>query len=466
MEHQLALKTPRETAVDAQQTWPTVADDAQASGSVHRPAQPASPVSSDGAGGQRRAPVNPATVLKHHRNTLSVYEQAEILSYPQVLYYGARAKRKVQGVSNTKPNRGYDDERGDYIVQLRDHIAYRYEIMEILGKGSFGQVLRCYDYQTERYVAMKLIRNKRRFHLQAQIEVSVLEFLRQRDADRSHCIVQMIDHFTFRDHLCITFELLGRNLYELIKMNNFAGFSIDLTRHFAVQILRCLKLLQENGIIHCDMKPENILLASPVDATIKVIDFGSSCFSNRCLYTYIQSRFYRSPEVILGQPYGIAIDMWSLGCVLAELYTGYPLFPGENEVQQLACIMEILGVPSDAYLQRSSRRDTFFDALGAPKLQPDSSGRLRMPSTRLLSQALRYPDNAFFVDFVSRCLAWDPFRRMTPADALEHPWIAGGGAQIAPVLPDSVRATLDAQSAPSVLSPDDARPSSCESTQV
>ena len=80
------------------------------------------------------------------------------------------------------------------------------------------------------------------------------------------------------------------------------------------------------------------------------------------MYTYIQSRFYRSPEVILGMSYNMAIDMWSLGCILAELYTGYPLFPGENEQEQLSCIMEIQGVPDRYLIEKSSRKKVFFGA--------------------------------------------------------------------------------------------------------
>jgi serine/threonine protein kinase len=93
---------------------------------------------------------------------------------------------------------------------------------------------------------------------------------------------------------------------------------------------------------------------------IRVIDFGSSCYENERLYTYVQSRFYRSPEVILGLPYTISIDMWSFGCVLAEIFTGYPLFPGENESEQLACIMEVKGVPDASFLARGNRSKHFF----------------------------------------------------------------------------------------------------------
>jgi len=95
-------------------------------------------------------------------------------------------------------------------------------------------------------------------------------------------------------------------------------------------------------------------------ADIKVIDFGSSCFENEKVYTYIQSRFYRSPEVILGMNYGLPIDMWSLGCILAELFTGYPIFPGENEQEQLACIMEMFGPPEKHLIEKSTRKKLFF----------------------------------------------------------------------------------------------------------
>lgn len=113
-------------------------------------------------------------------------------------------------------------------------------------------------------------------------------------------------------------------------------------------------------MIHCDLKPENILLKQPDRSGIRVIDYGSSCYSNEKVYTYIQSRFYRAPEVILGLDYGLPIDMWSTGCILAELYTGKPLFPGENEPDQLACIMQLLGVPNKDYLDRCARKKQFF----------------------------------------------------------------------------------------------------------
>jgi dual specificity tyrosine-phosphorylation-regulated kinase 2/3/4 len=189
-------------------------------------------------------------------------------------------------------------------------------------------------------------------------------------------------------------------------------------------MLSALCLLKSKRVIHCDLKPENILLAHPMHSEIKVIDFGSSCFEHEKVYTYIQSRFYRSPEVILGMSYGIPIDMWSLGCILAELLTGYPIFPGENEQEQLACIMEIFGPPEKHLIEKSSRKKLFFDSMGKPRVTVSSKGRRRRPSSKTLQQALKCDDDAF-LDFIRRCLRWDPERRLKPDEAMQHEFVVG-----------------------------------------
>ncbi|CAG2221099.1 DYRK2_3_4 [Mytilus edulis] len=164
---------------------------------------------------------------------------------------------------------------------------------------------------------------------------------------------------------------------------------------------------------HCGQ--ENILLRQRGQSSIKVIDFGSSCYEHQRVYTYIQSRFYRSPEVILGLPYSMPIDMWSFGCILAELYTGYPLFPGENEVEQLACIMEVMGLPPNNVLEQATRRRLFFDSKGNPRSITNSKGKKRRVGSKDLQQAVKTSD-ANFLDFIRRCLEWDPSIRMTPEE--------------------------------------------------
>lgn len=364
--------------------------------------------------------LNANAALKLYMKSLSTHERTEILEYSQVYFTGHHAN-KVRDHS-ASPNFGYDDDRGDYRIVQHDHIAYRFEVLEILGKGSFGQVVKAYDYKNKLHTAIKVIRNKKRFHQQAQVEVRLLEHLRKHDPDDAYNCIRMNGYFHFRGHLCITFELLSLNLYDFIKQNKFAGFTLGLIRRFAIQILNALKFLHHHRIVHCDLKPENILLKTPNKSGIKVIDFGSSCFDSQSMYTYIQSRFYRSPEVILGLGYSMPIDMWSLGCILAELHTGYPLFPGENEVEQLLAIMEIQGLPPRRMVEESKRSKVFFDGAGNPKIVANSRGKKRRPNTKDLATVLRTHDSKF-LSFMNACLAWDPKERLTPEEGLSHPWI-------------------------------------------
>ena len=376
-------------------------------------------------------PMTPAAALRQYKSSMSLYEQGEILDYPQVYFVGPNA-RKQRNTASQADNNGFDDDRGDYLWQVHDHIGFRYEILGVLGKGSFGQVLKCFDWKTNQLTALKVIRNKKRFHQQALIEVKLLQQLKQRDADGSAAVVHVTDNFYFRAHMCITFEMLSINLYELIKNNKFQGLSLSLVRRIAVQLLHSLKFLRKQNIIHCDLKPENILLRSANKSAIKVIDFGSSCLVHERMYTYIQSRFYRAPEVILGLPYDTAIDMWSFACILAELLTGYPIFPGENEVEQLACQMEILGLPPASMINVASRRKLFFDSSGNPRIVPNSRGRRRQPGSKDLASVQRANDRQF-VSFLQGCLQWDKSERFTPEQALKHPWIAvseGGEGEV------------------------------------
>jgi len=383
--------------------------------------------------------MTPTEAIRKFGNKLSLFEQTEIREFQQIYFIGGNAK-KPSGTGNEANNNGFDDDKHFYLHVPHDHIAYRYEVLKEIGKGSFGQVIKAYDHKTHQHVALKIMRNEKRFQRQAQEEIKILQFLKGQDKENTLNVVHMHESFSFRNHICITFELLSMNLYELIKKNNFKGFSLQLVRKFAYSMLQCLDTLHKNKIIHCDMKPENVLLKQQGRSGIKVIDFGSSCYEHQRVYTYIQSRFYRAPEVILGAKYTMSIDMWSYGCILAELLTGYPIFAGEDEGDQLALIIEVLGMPPQQLLDVSKRARHFISSKGYPRycsvtMQADGTvilgagkskrGKHRgTPGTRdLVKSALRGCDDPLFIDFMQRCLEWDPTRRLTPTQALRHPWI-------------------------------------------
>jgi len=176
--------------------------------------------------------------------------------------------------------------------------------------------------------------------------------------DPRSLMVQLHEHFSHREHVCLVFEALGVNLLQLLQQNGCRGLSLSLVRFFSKQLLQALVLLRKLGVIHCDLKPENILLRNLQSPAIKIIDFGSACYEQQLPTTsYIQSRFYRSPEVLLGHPYGCEIDTWSLGCIVGEFFLGLPLFPGESEYNQLYRIVEMLGARVAATSRDEPRRD-------------------------------------------------------------------------------------------------------------
>lgn len=191
-----------------------------------------------------------AQTLKLYMKDMNDHESGEILDYQTVYYLGQNVEQKIKGSILKTPNYGYDDEEGDYKVVLNDHISYRYQVIDFLGKGSFGQAIKCYDHKDNRYVCIKIIKSKKRFFKQGLIEVKILKFLTDNDPEGLHNAVKMEDSFIFRKHLCIVFELLSINLYEFLKNNNFSGVSLSLVKRFAVQLLLCLEFLHAHQIIH------------------------------------------------------------------------------------------------------------------------------------------------------------------------------------------------------------------------
>jgi dual specificity tyrosine-phosphorylation-regulated kinase 2/3/4 len=353
--------------------------------------------------------------LTQFYDRLNEFEYKEIASYPEI-YFIAKTKRKFTGK--------FCDERFYYRCFVGDHIAYRYEIVKLLGDGSFGMVLQCFDHKTQTMVALKILRKGKKFAKIGEMEAGVLEVLRIESDEEA--IVKKLDQFKFRGHFFIVFELLSIDLYQFLKKNEFHGANLNIIKRIAVQIIIALKHIHASGFIHCDLKPENILFKAENKSSIKIVDFGSACEKTSKVYTYIQSRFYRAPEVILDAGYSEKIDMWSLGCILYELYKGVPIFQGVNELDQLCKIVEVLGDIPEVLAQNCKRKTVFFnDEL---KLK-DKNGDVVKPAIRTVPGLIKNAEK-YFIDFLIECLKIDPSERIDAETALSHPWIKGSKAPV------------------------------------
>jgi len=370
--------------------------------------------------------------------------------YINQVYYANKKKRQAamnHSMYSKKEkkevfNEGYDDENWDYIVKSGEVFNDRFQIEKLIGKGSFGQVVKAFDRKNQEYVAIKIIKNKKPFFQQAKLEIEILEQLNGLDPHDQYNLVRLKDHFVFRNHQCVVFELLSHNLYDLLRNTNFRGVSLNLIRKFARQVISGLAFLAlpNINIIHCDLKPENILLRHPKRSSIKVIDFGSSCRGNEIVYSYIQSRFYRSPEVLLGLPYRVSIDMWSLGCILVEMHTGEPLFSGQDELDQMCKICEVLGLPPEHMLISSTKAKKFFSVVNGRQYKLKRNGRPEVsPGSRSLASIIgvetfgpggrrkaepghTVQDYLKFKDLIDKFLEYNPQTRISPYTALQHPF--------------------------------------------
>ncbi len=176
-------------------------------------------------------------MLINYGQYLNDREKAEILDYREVFYFGENVSQQGDKVPEISRNDGFDDAEGYCVYKQHGQFAYRYEVLELLGKGSFGQVFKCKDHKTGNVVALKVIKNKKRFQQQAIVEVRVLDAVRKAGKDGTAYIVEMLDYFTFRNHICLTFELLSITLYDFMRINSF---SVYILAYIDCRDSRCL----------------------------------------------------------------------------------------------------------------------------------------------------------------------------------------------------------------------------------
>uniref|UniRef100_A0A8C2GPW5 non-specific serine/threonine protein kinase n=1 Tax=Cyprinus carpio TaxID=7962 RepID=A0A8C2GPW5_CYPCA len=365
----------------------------------------------------------------------------------------------AQSIPNSAPTTKSSSSNGEGDYQLVQHeilcsVSNSYEVLEFLGRGTFGQVAKCWKRGTNEIVAIKILKNHPSYARQGQIEVSILNRLSAENADEFN-FVRSYECFQHKGHTCLVFEMLEQNLYDFLKHSKFSPLPLRHIRPILQQVATALMKLKSLGLIHADLKPENIMLVDPIRQPyrVKVIDFGSaSHVSKASCSTYLQSRYYRAPEIILGLPFCEAIDMWSLGCVIAELFLGWPLYPGASEYDQIRYISQTQGLPPEYLLSAGTKTSRFFNR------GPDSSyplWRLKTPSEHEAEmgvkskEARKYifnclddmmqvnlpthlegtdmlaekADRRELIDLLKRMLRLDADKRITPTKTLAHPFV-------------------------------------------
>ncbi|XP_061437683.1 dual specificity tyrosine-phosphorylation-regulated kinase 2-like [Lethenteron reissneri] len=357
---------------------------------------------------------SPQAILALFGPQMTHREKLELAAIQEVWYFALRNR------SRGPNNDGYDDHEHHYIPVQHEHLHYRYEVLKKIGYGGQGQVIRCLDHMRNTLVAVKILvspLSSKRDKFQ-RMEIKMALALQGEGSDEDYNVVKVLKYFDFRGHHCIVLELLKESLHDVIKEAGLRQLHMGMVKTYTRGILKFLCHTKARSIIHADIKPENVLIKDTVTGTIRVTDFGTSFFvKSQPLYVG-GTRPFQSPEVLLGYRLTCAVDMWALGCTVAELVTGRELFQSDSRDDHLPCCMEILGLPPRCMMDAAPDGMHYFDRVGMMFCPV----KRRVPGSLSLHGALNSHDPEF-VDFVSSCLRWDPDCRMTPAQALGHSWL-------------------------------------------
>ncbi|BCR94748.1 mitogen-activated protein kinase mpkC [Aspergillus luchuensis] len=281
----------------------------------------------------------------------------------------------------------------------------RYSDLQPVGLGAFGLVCSAYDMITRQPVAIKKMMKpfsnatlaKRTYR-----EVKLLKHLRHEN------LIGLSDIFIspLEDVYLVT-DLLGTDLNRLLTSKPLDG---KFVQYFTYQLLRGLKYIHSAGVIHRDLKPSNILINENCD--LKICDFGLARLQEPQMTGYVSTRYYRAPEIMLTwQKYGMQVDIWSAGCIVAEMLRGKPLFPGKDHIHQFYLITDALGNPPDEVIERICTKAALNIVKSLPKRQPAPWATL-------------FPDSdEDAIDLLAKMLIFDPDKRISAAKALEHPYL-------------------------------------------
>ncbi|KAK9505258.1 hypothetical protein O3M35_009349 [Rhynocoris fuscipes] len=348
-------------------------------------------------------------------------------------------RRKTRASSPPRAPSIQDDEDGHLIYRHGDVLQGRYKIQATLGEGTFGKVVKVKDLQTDEVMALKIIKNVEKYRDAAKLEINVLEKLAEKDPSCKHLCVKMINWFNYHGHICIGFEMLGLSVFDFLKDNNYQPYSMEHVRHISYQLCYSVKFLHDNQLTHTDLKPENILLVNSdydlvynskkkrevkrlKNSEVRLIDFGSATFDHEHHSTIVSTRHYRAPEVILELGWAQPCDVWSIGCIMFELYLGITLFQTHDNREHLAMMERILGTIPYRMARKTKTKYFYHGKLDWD--EKSSAGRYVRDNCKPIRryQTSDDEDHRLLFDLIQRMLEYDPTDRITLAEALRHPF--------------------------------------------
>jgi len=336
----------------------------------------------------------------------------------------------------------WDDKDGHYIINLGDSLQTRYKILKVIGEGTFGKVTQCWDRQEKKYVAIKIIKSIPKYREAAKVEIEILKDIERRDMHRTSGCITMLESFDFRQHFCLVFDLLGMSMYDFLRQNSYRAFALKEVQTFGIQLLKTVAFLHKMRLIHTDLKLENILLTNSdwqyhrhpshgrsrvvKQKDLVVIDLGSATYETEHHASIVSTRHYRAPEVVLGLGWTYPCDLWSIGCILLELFTGEATFQTHDNLEHLAMMERIFGKLPRVMTTRADRRlvGKFISERGDLRWPEDSSSDSLQAVERMRPLEEMFdmsrPDHKQFHDLCKKLLAFEPHSRVTAATAMEH----------------------------------------------
>ena len=286
----------------------------------------------------------------------------------------------------------------------------KYEVIGIVGEGAYGIVYKCKNKETGKYVAIKKFKEIGDDLIKKTMkrELKMLQRLHHPN------IVEFQDAFKRKGNLFLVFEFVDKNLLELIEENP-KGLDPNIIKTIIYQLCKAIKYLHGQKIIHRDIKPENLLIAKNNET--KLCDFGFARLisgNSEKLTDYVATRWYRAPELLISQgEYGPEVDYWAIGCIMGELVDGNPLFPGENELDQIHCIQKVLGNLTE------KQQETFYSN---PIYQGKNLLNITKPET--LERKYFGKLNKQAINFLKGLLELEPKKRLNENNVFQHPYFA------------------------------------------